>query len=276
MLERLYRTVVTDSLAEMDAFVVPPGTRGTGRRSPTFKALTALLAAALLLWGLNFVVLGGAWQSAFSDGMWDLAKSLPEGGAKEALLSLAPLYRHLAWTVGCLTFYFLVPALVVKGVFRERLRDHGLTGRGFLGHLPLYLLLLAPVLGCVAVAATSPAFQETYPFYRNPRGWADLLAWESMYVSQFFALEFFFRGFLLQSTKERLGVLAVPAMVGPYVMIHFTKPAPEALGALVAGTVLGVLALRTGTIWGGVFVHAAVAVSMDVTSLFQRGVLPFQ
>jgi membrane protease YdiL (CAAX protease family) len=276
MWKRLYRVVVTESWAAMEAPVRAPGQAGTGRRSPTFKAAVALLVGALMLTGLNFIVLGGAWQQAFQDAAWDLALGLPDGTAKDILLSFAPLYRHAAWTLGCVTFYFLLPALVVKGVFRERLRDHGLAWRGFVAHLPVYLLLLAPVLGCVVVASFSPAFQETYPFYRNPRGWGDLLAWESLYVLQFFSLEFFFRGFWLQSTKERLGALAVPAMVGPYVMIHFTKPAPEAIGALVAGTVLGVLALRTGTIWGGVFVHASVAVSMDLASLFQRGLLPFQ
>jgi hypothetical protein len=63
-------------------------------------------------------------------------------------------------------------------------------------------------------------------------------------------------------------------MVVPYMMIHFQKPAAEAFGAVIAGSVLGVLSLRTLTIWGGIFIHCAVAVSMDVMSLLQRGWSP--
>ena len=91
----------------------------------------------------------------------------------------------------------------------------------------------------------------------------------------FFALEFFFRGFMVHGLKYRMGIGAVVAMVIPYCMIHFSKPLPEALAAIVAGTVLGVLALRTRTIWGGVAIHCAVAVSMDWASLIQRGAIPW-
>ena len=47
--------------------------------------------------------------------------------------------------------------------------------------------------------------------------------------------------------------------VVPYCMIHFQKPLPEALGAIVAGVVLGALSLRTGSVLGGAAVHVAVA-----------------
>ncbi len=271
MMKRFYQVVFLDSIAAMEGCMAPAG---NGGRSPRFKALTALLSAALLLTVLNFVVLSGRFQNAASSWLWDLAIGLPDGAPKDLMLGASPLYRHAAWTFGCLFCYFLVPAAIVRHVFREPLSAYGLTGRGFVGHLPLYLALLAPVLVAVVAVSYTPSFQATYPFYRNPQGLADLLGWECLYATQFFALEFFFRGFLLHATKERLGMLAVPAMLIPYVMIHYTKPAPEAFGAVVAGTVLGVLSLRTGTIWGGVFVHAAVAVSMDVASLVQKGGLP--
>jgi membrane protease YdiL (CAAX protease family) len=37
----------------------------------------------------------------------------------------------------------------------------------------------------------------------------------------------------------------------------------------VAGIVLGTVALRTGSIWGGVLVHCAVAWSMDLLALYR-------
>jgi membrane protease YdiL (CAAX protease family) len=60
----------------------------------------------------------------------------------------------------------------------------------------------------------------------------------------------------------------------PYLMIHFPKPWLEATGAILFGMFLGVLALRSRSIWGGVFVHAGVAVSMDIAALLQTRGLP--
>jgi membrane protease YdiL (CAAX protease family) len=60
-------------------------------------------------------------------------------------------------------------------------------------------------------------------------------------------------------------------MLLPYVMIHFTKPILEALGAVFAGTVLALMSLRTRSIWGGVTIHVAVAWTMDALVLSQTG-----
>ena len=57
-------------------------------------------------------------------------------------------------------------------------------------------------------------------------------------------------------------------------MIHFSKPWLEASGAILFGLFLGVLAMRSRSIWGGVIVHIAVAASMDVVALLQSYGLP--
>ncbi len=71
-----------------------------------------------------------------------------------------------------------------------------------------------------------------------------------------------------------MGSHAIWAMMVPYCMIHFGKPWPETVAAIVAGLALGTLALRYRSIWAGFLVHVSVAVSMDVASLIQRGELP--
>jgi hypothetical protein len=62
-------------------------------------------------------------------------------------------------------------------------------------------------------------------------------------------------------------------MIVPYAMIHFGKPLAECLGSVIAGVALGTLSLRTGSIYGGVAVHCAVAWSMDLFALHQTGKL---
>ena len=91
-----------------------------------------------------------------------------------------------------------------------------------------------------------------------------------MYAAQFLALEVFFRGFLLAGLRRAMGANAVFVAMVPYVMLHFGKPLPETLGAVVTGIVLGTLALRTRSIWGGVVIHIAVAVTMDLLALGMR------
>ncbi len=271
MWRAVHRALIQDPFEALDRLRgLPP----SGPRTPGFKAVFALVTAAVLLTLMNFLVLSGEFQGRVARAFLEAVSALPDGAARERLLDLAPLYRHVAWSLGCLCFYFVVPAALVRAVFQEPLAAYGLSPRGFVSHLPTYVVLFVPVAAAVAGASYTRAFQATYPFYHDPAGLSDLLIWEFFYCLQFFALEFFFRGYLVHAMKERLGAMAVFAMVVPYCMIHFQKPMAEALAAILAGTVLGVLSLRTNTIWGGVAIHSAVAVSMDVASLLQRGWRP--
>ena len=52
------------------------------------------------------------------------------------------------------------------------------------------------------------------------------------------------------------------------------KPVIEVIAALPAGLVLGLLAMRARSIWGGVLVHVAVAWLMDALALVQGPGLP--
>ncbi len=57
-------------------------------------------------------------------------------------------------------------------------------------------------------------------------------------------------------------------MTIPYCMIHFGKPMPEALGAIGAGVVLGLLSLKTRSIWLGAAIHIGVAWTMDALAIW--------
>jgi membrane protease YdiL (CAAX protease family) len=95
--------------------------------------------------------------------------------------------------------------------------------------------------------------------------------WWGLYALQFVALEFFFRGFLVHGLVPRFGWLAVPVMVVPYNMLHYGKPMPEALAAIVGGFVLGTLAIRTRSIWWGAALHISIAATMDLLALWHAG-----
>ena len=127
----------------------------------------------------------------------------------------------------------------------------------------------------MVLVSFTPAFQQGYPFYRLAgRSGFDFLVWELSYLSTFVAVEFFFRGYLLFGLRRAFGSQALFISMLPYCMIHVLKPAPEALGSIFAGLLLGTLALCTGSLWCGVLLHVTVAVTMDVLASLQTHTLP--
>lgn len=180
--------------------------------------------------------------------------------------------RHAFWSLSCSASYFLLPALVIFLTRGDRIRDYGLSLKNFRHHLWIYVLLFLIVLPAVIGVSYFRSFQGTYPFYRLAgRSMTDLSLWWIFYGIQFFCLEFFFRGYLLQGTKKALGAYAIFFSAVPYCMIHFGKPMPETLGAIIAGVALGTLAMRTRSVWSGFLIHISVAFSMDILSLWQKG-----
>jgi membrane protease YdiL (CAAX protease family) len=183
-------------------------------------------------------------------------------------------YRGLVgpavWAAGCVACYFVLPALVVRTLLGHELRSYGLRLEGLRENLPLFLACYVPLAIVIMVVAQTPAFQEYYPFYRDPVGPWDAAIWGLLYGAQFFALEFFFRGFLLHGASDVLGRSVIIVMAIPYVMIHFPKPLFETSGAFFAAIFLGFLSLRTGSIALGVALHVAVGWTMEVAATIAR------
>ena len=250
----VWRETLTDQWAAIQAEIDPEDTR----RVKVVGALV-LVACAVCLTLLEY----RAYTHGFLS--WALKPLMPTG-------KYASLNRHIIWSLGCFTCYFVLPSLLLLILPGERIRDYGLSFRGFGKHIWIYVLLFLIVMPAVIVVSYAAPFMRTYPFYKLAhRSVADFLLWQVFYIMQFFALEFFFRGFLLKGLKRYVGAYAIFFMAVPYCMIHFGKPMAETLGAVIAGIALGTLALRTGSIWSGVLIHASVAVSMDLLSMWQNG-----
>jgi membrane protease YdiL (CAAX protease family) len=269
--------------AVVDALLIQPwdridardrGRAETGRLSARAAAVWTVIVSAVCLTLLRFGVMNGALQDEVARQFANVVLLL---GAESVSPAGQDLLSHLVWVAGCVVFYLVVPSAVMRWGFGISPTSAYLGPRDYFAHLPLYLLLFAPVGLLVFAVSLSPEFQEQYPFFTAPAGPDPLhaallqLCWEVSYAVQFFSLEFFFRGFLLRGLAAELGSMAVLLMVIPYCMIHFGKPLPECLGSIIAGLVLGTLAMDTRSIWGGVTVHVAVAWQMDAAALWQKG-----
>ena len=178
------------------------------------------------------------------------------------------------WDAGQVIGFLVVPAIVIW-MRRDRLRDYGMQAHGFFKHAWIYAFMLGLVIPVVWLASGTQQFTNYYPIYQwAGRSWFDFCFWEIVYSLQFLSLEFFFRGFMVLGLEDRMGSAIVGAAVVPYCMIHYGKPLPEVCGAIVAGIVLGTLALKTRSILAGAMIHVTVAVSMDVSALLRTTGLP--
>jgi len=216
----------------------------------------------LLTW-LEFRSNHATFERWFAPGYWGATSLLEKA-----------LHSWEWWALNCFVTMFVVPALIVKLVFKERLSDYGITSFKPRVQIPLALGMYLIVLPAIIGASRSDAFVRTYPlFWDAGSSGSLLLAWELMYLSQFFALEFFFRGYLIFGLEKRIGPVAILVSTVPYCMVHYHKPMLEAYAAIIAGVILGAVAMRTRSLWSGFMTHALVALTMDFLALHARGIL---
>ena len=255
---------------ERRVYLESPAGRGLDRKT---VAVLLIACLALTLHYYQCRVDQAEWLPWLLDGLGLAGWAAAMRGWMQAMLS-SEIDRWTFWALAGFVSYGVVPALVIRLVFRERLADYGFKLRGAFADGWVYLLMLAVVGPLVWVVSHNAHFQETYPFYRHPRGaplWPDFWRWEMAYGLQFLGVEFFFRGFLVHGLRRRFGAYCIPIMVVPYCMIHFGKPLPETLASIIAGLALGFMSLRTRSIVLGVAIHMTVALSMDFASMWQQG-----
>jgi len=187
------------------------------------------------------------------------------------------LQGYIWWGSINLLGFLIIPMLAIRWWFKDSLSEYGWQWGSVHHHWRGYVLLASPILVFAIIASFGDDFSQHYPFYNHAhRSWFDLLSWEVIYVLQFIAVEFFFRGYLVNGLKRQLGSLSIAVMCLPYLMLHFPKLWPESFGAILFGFFLGVLALMSRSIWGGVLVHVSIALMMDVAALLQTKGLPQQ
>lgn len=179
------------------------------------------------------------------------------------------------WSGGTLLLWVLIPLV---GAQLAGIREIGLSPRGFVRSPGIYGLLFLLMLPVVFWASAQPGFLRTYPLLKPWHAatwcWQVLLCFWMLYALQFVAVEIFFRGFICFTLEKPFGLGAIAIMTVPYCMIHYHKPLPEAIAAIGAGVALGWLALKTRSIWGGVLLHIAIALTMDALALWRVGSFP--
>ena len=251
---------------EEDAFAVRVEHRAAGRLD--LRPVAVLVMGAMILTLQDYYGRYDFFQAHLKP--WILRHA----AASSAISPYEELLGRCWWALTRIVGYCLPLALWRLFFRRDSLLDMGLRFEGFRAHAWVYALFVVIMVPVMLVVARQPDFGRYYPIYDQAgRSWLDFAIWEVAYIGQFFGLELFFRGWWLRGTRI-FGVGAIFSMVVPYCMVHYGKPYLEACAAIVAGTVLGSLSMKTRNIWSGFLVHVTVAILMDILSLQHKGKLP--
>jgi membrane protease YdiL (CAAX protease family) len=197
-----------------------------------------------------------------------------------ALAALAPQYvkprfPYLspgwpgALTVLWRSLFYLGLPLVSLSVLRLSWAEVGFSvakpGR-WLRDIGLFYLVMLPL---VYVASRQAGFQRTYPFFAFERlGGGSLLLGFGIRAVGMFTWEFLCRGYLLFAFERRVGsAAAIAIQTIPFAVMHAGKPGPEAIGSVIAGVALGIIAVRNRSFIPGAILHWSVAVTLDLFAL---------
>ena len=166
--------------------------------------------------------------------------------------------------------------LAFKYIFDRREKYlYGLTLKNF--DVKPYFIMLGIMLPLIAWASFQPDFLRMYPIYKDNfdsvaqhiEPWKAAGIFELSYAIRFIAVELFFRGFLVVGMVRLIGERAIVPMAVLYSFWHFGKPMMETVGAFFGGYILGVIAMRTGSVFGGIIVHMGIALLMDAAAYIQ-------
>jgi hypothetical protein len=232
----------------------------------------------LMLWGThgNLELLDLVW------GGWDGPGSDPD--QRSTILPGIPWDQEWVSFWAGVVLVVGIPCLLIKLVFKQRLRDYGLglppRGRRKLAVLSA-LALFGISLPAFFAGAQNPGMQDVYPFFKDFDSDGDFFVYELGYLGFFVAIEFIFRGYLLFGLFGIRDRDAPPGVVGErgplvfgyyailismlsYTAWHLGKPLPELWGTLIWGILAGTIALATRTILPIILVHWLLNVFMDL------------
>ncbi len=170
----------------------------------------------------------------------------------------AAVYSFLA----CFLLMGIVPALIVKFAFREKLSDYG-VGLGIRTRTLRTFLIMAPlfVLGGW-LSSKSAAVAAYYPI--NPSASRMFALHVFTYLFFYAGWEFFFRGFMQFGLRDKFGDAgAIMAQVLASSLLHIGTPAGEAFAAVAGGVLWGLVAFRTRSLLSGYLQHSLLGITVD-------------
>lgn len=153
------------------------------------------------------------------------------------------MYHHMA--AGLLLC--VIPWLMIKGVYKEKVSEFGLSLGDWKAGVKLLVLALVILPLPLWLTSKDPAFLREYPL--SPGAMISpmhFVLWCAGMLPYFFAWEFFYRGFLGLGLSKRIGVFpAMGVQVAISTIAHIGKPMGETFAAIYGGVLLTLVSIST-------------------------------
>lgn len=162
--------------------------------------------------------------------------------------------------------YLVLPLLLVWYLSGRDQPFYGVSLKN--QHSKVYWYLLLCMVPLIVGASFLSDFLDYYPRFTKlnpyqPATWK-IVVYEIFYGIDFSSIELFFRGFMVMAFTRYVGMGAILPMATFYLSIHYGKPMGEAISSFFGGTILGVIAYHSKSIFGGIMVHAGIAWLMEI------------
>jgi membrane protease YdiL (CAAX protease family) len=166
----------------------------------------------------------------------------------------------------------VIPVLIVKFVFREKLSDYGLRVGEVIRTIRSFCIAFPFIVLIAVISGNSDLFRNVYPFNLGLRqnnlsgelSYGIFLIHAILYSGYYFGWEFMFRGFMQHGLSTKCGIgTAILMQTIVSVMLHFGHPTGEVFGSICAGLAWGYLAYRSRSILSGFAQHATLGIVLD-------------
>ncbi|MEL7002743.1 MAG: CPBP family intramembrane glutamic endopeptidase [Bacteroidota bacterium] len=167
-------------------------------------------------------------------------------------------------------FTMIIPMVAFYYLYDRELKNfYGLTRKNF--DIKPYAIMIAIMIPIIFSASFIDNFNKFYPIYKANRAhlylevdeWVPAMIYELFYGWNFLTIELAFRGFMIIGLAKVMGRDVVIPMVATYCFYHFGKPEGEAISSIFGGYILGIIALESRNVWGGVIIHVGIAWMME-------------
>lgn len=180
------------------------------------------------------------------------------------------LIEYLYWFIGETIPLFILPLLIIKFLFKEKIRNYGVSAGNISLGIKYTILFSIVMIIIVWLSSANAEFAGRYPHIQSAKqSWTIFLIYELGMLIYMFNWEFTWRGYMLFGLEEKFGFYAIFIQMIPFVILHNGKPFLETIGAIFGGIALGFLAYRTRSVFYPVLVHFVTMFSIDLFSVLR-------
>ena len=180
----------------------------------------------------------------------------------------AELYTYLS----AFALFAVVPFLIIRFVFKERLSSFGLQVGDWRFGLKAFLVL-APIFALASyLSRNDPEFVAEYPLFKGAGiSSTAFLSHAFSYLLFYIGWETYFRGFMQFGLRQTLGDWqAILVQTALSCILHIGKPTGEIYSSVIGALIWGIIEFRAQSILFIILLHWLLGVVLDYSICFLR------